>query len=381
MNICLALPYHPSTPYGGPESVASNTIQGFKLIHKRLETNDVHLTILSNKGNNIKLTSVIDPEYSNIKLNFYKNYCPVSITGDFQAMIRQLQLKKTDIIHSHILQNAVASVLLKKTTFLTVHGMFWKERNFVSNNFDNVAYSISVMRIKWLKDRINRIIAISPYVIDEFNSIGGISQDRSIIIENPISESFFQIKRTEKKDNIIICPGSITRRKNQEALIKAVDLVNKRGFDCKVIFTGSIVDIEYCNYLKKLIDKFQLNENVFILGSISHDRLLEIYANASLLCLTSLQETTPMAIAEAMACGIPVIASDVGGVKYMITHAEDGMIIKPNDIELIALTISNVLGSQKLMDKFTQNGKSKANNRWKSDIISNRLLDLYLQYK
>jgi len=75
--------------------------------------------------------------------------------------------------------------------------------------------------------------------------------------------------------------------------------------------------------------------------------------------LSSLREGLPLAVLEAMAAGVPVIATDVGGVKEVVTDGEDGLLVPVGDSQALAEAIARVLGDQDLRERLIANAKRK----------------------
>jgi glycosyltransferase involved in cell wall biosynthesis len=93
--------------------------------------------------------------------------------------------------------------------------------------------------------------------------------------------------------------------------------------------------------------------------------------------LTSLQETAPMIISEAMAVGTPVIASRVSGIPYMVSEGNSGFLINPHTPEEIAQQTALLLTDDAVRKKFGEESRRIAESRWKSEVIVNNQIQLY----
>ena len=98
---------------------------------------------------------------------------------------------------------------------------------------------------------------------------------------------------------------------------------------------------------------------------------------AKLLILPSLQENAPMVIAEAMAAGVPVVASNVCGMPTMIDNGQTGFLIEPNDIDGIATRLSQILQDRDLHKRMSAAAREKAVNTYHPDAVVSATLDLY----
>jgi glycosyltransferase involved in cell wall biosynthesis len=128
-----------------------------------------------------------------------------------------------------------------------------------------------------------------------------------------------------------------------------------------------------------MIKKYQLERDVTIPGSVPFEQLLSLYSEASLVIMTTLQETAPMVISEAMAMGTPVIASNISGIPYMVSTGKSGFLIDPHSPEEIAHYTAILLGDNALRKQFQEESRRIAASRWKSEVITNKLIDLYIK--
>jgi len=196
------------------------------------------------------------------------------------------------------------------------------------------------------------------------------------VIENPVSDIFFDQEKQEK-EGLLLFPGIINPRKNQIALIKALCLLKKEQVQFHCVLPGPITDQGYHDNLMNMIKKYGLEQDVTIPGSVPFEHLLSLYRQASVLVLTSLQETAPMILSEAMAGGTPVIASRISGIPYMVSEGNSGYLIDPHSPEEIAQQTALLLTDDSLRKKFGKESRRIAQSRWKSEIIVNKQLQEY----
>ena len=96
-----------------------------------------------------------------------------------------------------------------------------------------------------------------------------------------------------------------------------------------------------------------------------------------MLVLSSVEETAPMCIAEAMAAGLPVVASNIAGIPHMVRNKETGFLFEVGDAESLADYIRRLVTTPGLRDQMGKRGKEIAVNRWKKRIIAEKTLDVY----
>jgi len=118
---------------------------------------------------------------------------------------------------------------------------------------------------------------------------------------------------------------------------------------------------------------------VEFLGHVNHARLVQELSRASVFLLPSRQENAPMAIAEAMAAGIPVIASNRCGMPYMISEGQTGFLIDPESTDWIARRLDELLAAPELAHRMGQAGHCVALDRFHPRAVAEKTLAVYRQ--
>jgi len=179
------------------------------------------------------------------------------------------------------------------------------------------------------------LISINPYVkqeIEKYNT-GNVYE-----IANAISVKYFECESNKVKGRVFFA-GWLNPRKNVISLLRAIPHIIKSSPDISVHIAGEKCDDEYFEDIQSTIKNLHIDKYVNLLGRINQDEVMRELSEASVFVLPSKQENAPMAIAEAMAMGVPVISSNLCGMPYMIKHEETGFLIEPDDHEDIARRI------------------------------------------
>ncbi|MEM1661176.1 MAG: glycosyltransferase family 4 protein [Candidatus Bathyarchaeia archaeon] len=355
-------------PYLGPSTVTYNLMNGFYKIYHLLEKKDVELIFLSLNERGIKDFG------SRIKV-VGAGYLPLtSITGELHSLVSSRNLKDIDIVHSHYIIHLVPWIFTRSFTVLTLHGVYWKEKYF--NPINPIRRELNTLlldlRFELLLKRLSRFIAISKYVMDELKRWHSIVSSKTVVIGNPISDLFFEIKRNEAP--MIIYPARLSPRKNQLKFIKALSLIKNEVREYKLLFIGD-GDYYYRKILETFVKKNNLN-NVSFTGKIPYHQLRSYYSQASLMALTSFQETLPMSVLEAMATGTPPLVSSVGGLKYLIEDFVNGLRVDPYNEKDIADKLLILLDDKNLRKRLSENAR-KTVEEYRSDKIALKHLKLY----
>jgi len=153
-------------------------------------------------------------------------------------------------------------------------------------------------------------------------------------------------------DFIIGNVGSMSPRKGQEYLVQAFALIAKKAPVSRLIFIGYEYEAVR-NKLEILAKKLNIRGNVHFFGK--QERAVDYYSIMDVFVLSSLCEGIPLVILEAMYMGVPVVSTDVGGVREIIKHNHTGILVKPQDPEAIANAVTELF-----FDKQKRLGMAKA---------------------
>ncbi len=219
----------------------------------------------------------------------------------------------------------------------------------------------------------SHIVSIAPYVTEKLEEIC----DAEITpIPNAISPQFFDLESKPVPGRIFFA-GWINRRKNITAAIRALGLLVESGQDATLHAAGAYFPDEYLEEVHALIDELGLKSRVKLLGRVGQDVLRNELQEANVLLLPSLQENAPMAIAEAMAAGIPVVTSNVCGMPTMVAEGESGFLVEPNDIPYIAEKVGLLLSDQALRQKMSAHVRQVAFDTYHPESVISATLALY----
>ena len=141
-------------------------------------------------------------------------------------------------------------------------------------------------------------------------------------------EPFLDANDNLDKKNKIIFIGQLTYLKGVQYLIKSVAELKKQYSDINLTIIG---DGDYKKDLQDLIKKKNLQDRCFFKGSVDQSEIINEMENSLVLVLPSLTEGLPRVIIEAMACGLPVIGTKVGGIPELIADNENGFLISPKN--------------------------------------------------
>ncbi len=197
------------------------------------------------------------------------------------------------------------------------------------------------------------------------------------IIYNGIDTAKFKPSKKQPTDTLkIICPARLIKRKGQDILINSVSKLKKEGIKIKVDFIGE--GDEKDNYTK-LVGKYKLEENIIFSGYIAGEKMPQKYGEADIFVLPSYNEGMSNAMLEAMACGLPVVVTDVGGTEELVDK-NNGFVFKPGDNIALTKILKHICGNKEIINKLGQNSRKKAEN-FKWENIAKEYLHIFEDIK
>lgn len=182
-------------------------------------------------------------------------------------------------------------------------------------------------------------------------------QERSRIILNPINDKYLNVPKPEKRDKTVVQSGRLVDFKNQPMLIEAFLKVHEKhpDYDLK-IYGGDSFDGTK-EILEKLIYDNHAEQYIRLMGA--SDSLEKQLPKASVYAFSSDWEGLPNALLEAMALGLPIVATDCpcGGPRTVMTNEVDGLLVPIKDPEAMAEGICRLIEDRKLAERLGENAR------------------------
>jgi len=189
-----------------------------------------------------------------------------------------------------------------------------------------------------------------------------------------VDESQFHPLGLERIPNSMFFLGRLDSRKGIDFLIKSIPLVKDQLDDIRLYIGGDGV---LKSYLENFIKKNHLENNVHLLGTLDDSALNEWYNKVSVVIVPSVFEGFGLTAIEAMACGTPVIATDVDALRDVVENGVNGLLVKYNDVWALSEKILYLLKNKSEQSKFSLNGQIKAQTIYNWSNISQDILGIY----
>ena len=184
--------------------------------------------------------------------------------------------------------------------------------------------------------------------------------------------------KTWQPDNkhTLVFVGSVIKRKGVEILIAAIKKVRLKIPNIKVKLIGGYSK-KYQKYLINIIDKLQLSKNIEFLGRRDSEEIAEILSKSTAFVLPTLIDNSPNSLAEAMAVGMPCVASNVGGIPSIIDDGKNGVLFTSENSDILAYKIINTLSNKELMNKISKEAKKTAYEKNYNDNVVKQTIKVY----
>ena len=217
-------------------------------------------------------------------------------------------------------------------------------------------------------------ICISPYV--EHLLGPRLARTETFRIDNPVDPAFFGLPPAPGGATILSV-ATIGELKNQLLLVRAFGQVAQQCPASRLVLAGPTADAAYQARVETLITSLGLGARVHLVGQAAPDQLQQLYAKADVVALSSIQETAPLAVAQALAAGRPVVATDVGGLRWLVDDQHTGLLVPSQDTARLASALAALLGDPERRRAMGQRARATAQARFHPAQVAAQTLAVY----
>ncbi len=367
MNICFVTPYSPKQVSGVGKFVSE--------LSRSLKKRGIDSIIITKKvknGEDLNL-NIVDIEIPKIRLfgGMILTFKTIWMIAKKRKEIDIVNLQRPFIVSQALMALACKKLDLKIIS--TIHGGYPPHK--------------AKTRMKWTKSVERFTFKLSDKVV--FVDRMGQSLRKypsGVLIENGVDTERFKFDHNfrqetraalniHEKDFTIVFVGRISFDKGIYELLEAVSKLKTMKIpNIKVLFIGSLLMEEKAKFVK-YVNNLKLNENVLMLGV--KDDVIPYYCTADIFALPSYSEGLPLALLEAMACGVPVVVSDVGGIPSVIENIKDGILVKPKNAYDLADKIEWCVKNPEKLKKIGENAREKARKEFNLERMTDEYILLF----
>lgn len=291
----------------------------------------------------------------------------------------ELRRISPDLVHCQDnMALALATILSGYNRVFTIHGVKRHEAS-KRTGWEYWSANMDAVIEKYVYRHFSAFICVSDYASNILESEG---KKRKFAIPNPVNVQFFKDKDdseiTTQAKLCLLFAGVLTPLKRPHDLLQAHQHLRDHFPKLETVFCGEVQDKAYVEAMYRTIIR-QGIEGVRFLGRVDQRQLADLLAGATALVLPSSQENSPMVIAEAMASGVPVVATRVGGIPSMIQHGRTGLLYDAGNVVRLIDCLKRLLMQPALCHIMGQHARQEARKRYSPIIVADATVAAYRQ--
>lgn len=259
---------------------------------------------------------------------------------------------------------------------LSIHGIVREEIKFMPRRYDRFrTWATGPPIQRYCVRHARYLIEPSRYPEEYF---GELVRGHIFDVGNPIADRFFEASPAPEPSTLLYA-GGITPGKRVLDLIDVLAALSPRLPGARLRIAGHTDNTEYVAAVRERARTLGVDARVTLLGGLSPGEMVEEYRRAAVFVLASGQENSPMVIAEAMAVGVPVVATRVGGVHSLVVDEQTGFMVEVGDIAGFAERVAGLLESEPTRAAFAAAARARAESRFRSIQVAERVRAVYRQ--
>ena len=287
-----------------------------------------------------------------------------------------------DIVHSHTWYMNLAGALAKRLfgipAVATVHSLEplrpWKAQQL------GRGYELS----KWMEREglcaCDRVIAVSEGMKKDIMKCYPIPQSRISVVHNGIDPAVYThreeagvLSKYHIRKPYVLFVGRLTRQKGVFDLLQASNMFP--AGTRLVLATGKPDEPGIVNDLKRAVKGRK--DVVWINSMLGQSETIALYSGASVSVTPSVYEPFGIVVLEAMACGSPVVASSVGGIREIVVNGRSGILVPPADPPALAGAVNRILGDGALARELAANARARVERLFSWETAARRTIEIY----
>lgn len=289
------------------------------------------------------------------------------VTGMISFLVRVPFCK---LVHIHTSEPPSAK---RKRIFMHIAKVMGKKVIVHFHAFDTASTicSSSQSVYRYLFSNADVVIALSPTWKRAINEVFALG-DKVQVLYNPCP--IIPISKLDVvKKKQILSAGVINARKGYKDLIMGFSKIANYHHDWQLVFAGS-GEIEEGKILAK---ELGIEKQVEFLGWVAGTDKDRVFRETSVFCLPSYAEGFPMAVLDAWAYNLPVVATPVGGLPDIVKDGEDCLLFTPGDSDQLAEQLERMITDSELREKIIRASRKMAEKVFNENVINRQLAEIY----
>jgi len=362
---------------------------------------ELHTYYLSNElarlGNEIHFVTGVNPKASfhrrvilhrlpRIPFNFHGNYLQTLLSfgmGGFFAFLRAMHAiasNEYDVVHvhGHVPGFFLLPLIKKSKSVFTVHNPNpWMVRSNTpfKQAFREFAFKSIELRIT---KNVDYVIAVSEGLRGELTEHFGLPSEKVKVIPNGVDVSLFRPK-IRGSEHVIVKYGLpheyvlfVGRLVEQKGLHYLLNAIKKTSVHVVIVGNGPLF-----SYLNTLARRLEISEQIHFVGAVPLDDLTRIYSNAKVFVIPSVAEGMALVGLEAMASGLPIVASRIDGMEKIVIDGYNGFLFDVGDVVKLRQYVTRLFEDDGLAKEMGRRSREIAKSQYSWEQIAKKTHNLY----
>ncbi|MEU6324312.1 glycosyltransferase [Streptomyces sp. NPDC047009] len=370
-TVAVVAPYYPPK-IGGVEQYAARIAQAVAAAP------DLRVVVITTRPNGLRTTVTTEDGVPVVRLGAWLKLSNTPLSPLWPLQLRRrLRRLGVDVVNAHApvpgLGDLAIAVAGRRPTVLTYHAGSMHKGDPGSGLADRLIGIYEKAVLPRVFARARRLVSVSPVSLADGHPHAvritpGVDTDR-----------FTPGAPASRRPRTLLYVGRMDRSsawKGVDVLVRAFAQLAAELPDARLRLVG---DGDALPGLRALAAELGVGDRVEASGALLGDALVDAVRSAAVLALPSLTEAESfgMALVEAMACGTPVVGSDVGGIPHVIADGETGLLVPPGDPAALAAALSKLLTDGALADSMGGAGRRTAEGRYAWPALMRRYLELF----
>jgi glycogen(starch) synthase len=300
--------------------------------------------------------------------------------GPQAAIIAPILAARADVVHVHLGEDlavlptgAAAAKLHRLPLVLTVHTSL-HHTLAVSDLRSAVLKTLGGQIERWGEHSAEAVLVITPRLSKLLISDGA-AENRIHVIPPGVNPSLFEGPFEDPFSGVgrprVLFVGRLAPQKGVDTLVAAAGLLKDPC--AQVLLVG---DGPERKALERETERLGVGDRLHFVGFVTHDRLPAAMAHADVLVLPSLYEELGTVLLEAMQAGLPIVASETGGIPDVIEDGVNGLLVPPGDPEALARGIDRILSDGDLARRLSEGAQERGKD-YDWEVLAERVLRVY----
>jgi len=357
IKICYILPEY-------KEDTSDHFYHHYELLKELSKKLDIFLIVEKSeiKAKNIKLANkAYVQKFKFLPFRFLESFLII-----LKARKLGYKIFYTHYCYIGAINSAIICKLFKGTTYYWNCAINWL---FKQKGFSKIGYRLSLKLSDFL-------VTGSEEMKKAYSENYNLPLSKIKVVPNWINLKRFQLSNIKKESKLpkLLFVHWLSKRKGADMIVPIANNLKLKIKNFKLLIIG---DGPYKKQLEKEIKEYKLSKNIKAIGAVPNKNLVEYYNWADLFIMPSMEEGFPRVLLEAMAMGVPYVATDVGAVKELSPEIAQRFLVKPGDIEKFVHKLEILITDKKIYNQFKKQELEKV-KEYNLEKIKNKFIKLFL---